>query len=130
MPEIKPVTENDTQHRALARGAIEHAKRATREGDAFDLNDWLTTDVVEEAQLAWLMTGLLPNEDLLSARDVREICRAVIGRTATVLVMVGWQPPARLLDDGVSAEAHEEIEDLVHQERTADADTWYREDHQ
>jgi hypothetical protein len=87
-------TDNDKQHRALARGAVVEAARAVDE-DA-DLNDVLVTDVVEEAGLAWLMTGLLPSS--LSQRDMEEICSAIVGRVATVLVMVGWHPPARLLD--------------------------------
>lgn len=90
---LEPPTHDDEQHRALAQGAVEHATRAASP-DA-DGNDLRLTDVVEEAGLAWQMTGLLPS----ALRDVErdEICRAIAGRVATVLVLVGWEPPARLL---------------------------------
>lgn len=92
-PALEPPTSDDAQHRALAEVAVEHATRATAP-DA-DANDLLLTDVVQEAGLAWLMTGLLPSS--LSDRDRGEICRAIVGRVAAVLVLVGWEPPARLL---------------------------------
>jgi hypothetical protein len=94
-------TEEDEQHRELAQGAVELAARAMAAGAS--LNDILVADVVEEGVLAWLSTGLLTIEARLSERDSKEIVTAIVGRTATVLVMVGWQPPARLLADPPSS---------------------------
>lgn len=92
-------TDNDGQHQDLARGAVHYAERALAEDRT--LNDLLTTDVVEEAGLAWLATGLLPSA--LPKWEQDEICAAIAGRVATVLVMVGWQPPGRLLDEVTEA---------------------------
>ena len=94
-----PITTHDDQHRELARGAMEHAHRAL-ESDMLDLiidGEALGADVITEALSAWTETGLMP--EALSDRETREVCAAIAGRVATVLVMVGWQPPARLLTD-------------------------------
>ena len=97
MPE--PITTHDDQHRRLARGAIRHAHHITD----LDMLDRLThggvvdVDVIAEAESAWAETGLIPAS--LSDREVREVCAIIAGRVATVLVMVGWQPPSRLLTD-------------------------------
>lgn len=88
-------TDNDEQHRELARGALRNAERAL--GSDATPNEYLGTDVVEEAGLAWLTTGLLPSA--LPQREQDEICAAIAGRVATVLVMVGWRPPRRLVPD-------------------------------
>jgi hypothetical protein len=92
-----PFTEHDETHRRLAMGAVNAAleqQEFVAELGYYNLNE-PTSDVVTEAVGAWLMTGLL--HESYSERDQNEIVSAIIGRVATVLVLVGWQPPARLL---------------------------------
>ncbi|WP_191304344.1 hypothetical protein [Lentzea cavernae] len=98
------MTDNDDQHRQLARGAFTDAmaqRETLAEYDEFDLT-LPTSDVVNEAIGAWLGTGLV--HESYSERDLREITSAIVGRVATVLALVGWQPPARLLEGGGEAD--------------------------
>lgn len=99
MTAVEIRTEEDGQHQVLAPGAVEQAMRALAE-DAVP-NEFRLADVVEEAGLAWLNTGLLPSA--LPKYEQDEICAAIAGRVATVLVMVGWRPPVRLLSEEQAA---------------------------
>lgn len=95
-----PLTADDEQHRELARGAVQHALAVLEtlaEYDEYDLT-LPTSDVVTEAIAAWVDTGLIHQS--YSEHDLREIVQAITGRVATVLVLVGWQPPDRLLTEG------------------------------
>ena len=95
-----PLTDNDGQHRKLALGAYQDAMaqlETLAEYGEFDLT-LPTSDVVQEAISAWVEIGLV-HEDY-TERNRLEIVSAIIGRVATVLAIVGWQPPARLLEGG------------------------------
>ncbi|MDX3661277.1 hypothetical protein PV646_28565 [Streptomyces sp. ID05-26A] len=103
-PNFPPLTDNDEVHQELARGAVAHANEVLEtlaEYGEFDLT-LPTSDVVNEALAAWAGIGLVHQS--YSERDQREIVTAIIGRTATVLAIVGWQPPARLLTDPAAKE--------------------------
>lgn len=92
------MADTDEQHRHLAQGAVRHARAHLADiANGTATGYTLTTDVVLEAGCAWQGTGLLHNS--YSERDIDEIARAIVGRVATVLVMVGWTPPAHLLDN-------------------------------
>lgn len=98
-PLAHPVlTDHDEVHTQLARGAVSAARDAL-EDHAEGTADIYTpdSDIVNEAIAAWVGVGLVPS----TMRDFekRQIAEAMIGATATVLVMVGWTPPARLLDE-------------------------------
>lgn len=101
---VPPLTDNDDQHRQLARGAFTDAMaqlETLAEYDEFDLT-LPTSDVVNEAIGAWLGTGLVHQS--YSERDLREITSAIVGRVATVLALVGWRPPARLIEGSSEAD--------------------------
>jgi hypothetical protein len=110
-----PLTDNDDQHRQLARGAFAEAmaqRETLAEYDEFDLT-LPTSDVVNEAIGAWLGTGLV--HESYSNRDLREITSAIVGRVATVLALVGWQPPARLIEENGEAgqrQPDDKVQDL------------------
>jgi hypothetical protein len=92
------LTDQDELHAQLARGAVREATDAL-EDHAEGTADIYTpdADVVNEAIAAWVGIGLVPSS--FSDFEKRQVAEAMIGATATVLVMVGWTPPDRLLEE-------------------------------
>lgn len=92
-----PLTDNDDKHRQLAQGAVKYAREHLEEHADGDADIYTpTSDITQEAISAWMGVGLVHRS--YSQWDLEQITNAIIGQVATVLVMVGWQPPARLLE--------------------------------
>lgn len=91
-----PLVGEDPTHTDLAVEAVRRARKHLERyvAGTVDVSD-PTSDIVHEAMDAWMSTMLVPVD--FTQGNMREVAEAIIGRVATVLVMVGWQPPARLL---------------------------------
>jgi hypothetical protein len=84
-------------HEQLVAYATKRAAEVRANWDRNEFTaDTLSPDVFHEAELAWLDTGLLPSpqHSTTSQHDIDEICLAIVARTATVLILNGWTPPA------------------------------------
>jgi hypothetical protein len=84
-------------HEQLVGYATETAAETQAAWESGEVSgDTLSPDVFLEAELAWLATGLLPSpqRSSTSQHDIDTICRAIVARTAIVLILNGWTPPA------------------------------------
>lgn len=111
-PAFPLLTDNDDKHRQLAQGAVKYAREHLKEHADSDADIYTpSSDITQEAISAWMGVGLVHRS--YSQWELEQIANAVIGQVATVLVMVGWQPPARLLGGGESCE--QKVQNLLKQ---------------